>query len=98
LNQEKKSATFWTASTVVSWVLLGWYQTKIHRHHYSFNFSSADFWFSYFAFFPAAVVCIALTLGTVAKWYPHIKRWQKEKLLRLEKESAKHRQRGSKGH
>jgi hypothetical protein len=94
MDLAKKSALKWTVAMVVCWGVVGLLQSKLHGLG-SVSVQEAAFLKAYVLFFPAACVCIILTFVVAMKWFPIIRHWQKEKLLRLEKESAKRRQRGS---
>jgi hypothetical protein len=95
MDPAKKSALKWTVAMLACWGLLGLLQSKLHGVGSTLSVQEAAFLKAYVLFFPAACVGIILTFVVAMKWFPVVRHWQKEKLLRLEKESAKRRQRGS---
>jgi hypothetical protein len=95
MDPAKKSALKWTVAVVVCWGFLVLLQSKLHGAGFAFSVQEAAFLKAYVLFFPAACVCIILTFVVAMKWLPIIRHWQKEKFLKLDKESAKRRQRGS---
>jgi hypothetical protein len=94
----KKSALKWTAAAAVGWSLLTYLQTQLHVTKETFYIQSGAFWTNFLLFLPTAIACVGLTSGAMGKWYPIIRRWQKDKLRRLENESAKRRQRSIQDH